>query len=62
MSQELRETGSKKCFSCIQWTGQRTFYPEKKQIKVDVGSDGTCLVVHQKVRGSFHCEQFFPLR
>jgi len=40
MSQELKESGVKRCYACIQWDGQRTFYPEKKQIKVDAGSMG----------------------
>jgi hypothetical protein len=62
MSQELKEIGVKRCYACIQWDGQRTFYPEKKQIKVDVGSMGTCLVTHTKIKGSGHCDQFFPLR
>ena len=62
MSQELKEIGAKRCFACIQWTGKRTFYPEKKQIKVDAGSDGTCLVSRQTTKGSGHCEQYFPLR
>jgi len=62
MSQELKESGVKRCYACIQWTGQRTFYPEKKQIKVDMGSEGVCLVTRQKTKGSGHCDQFFPLR
>ncbi len=62
MSQEMKETGARHCYACIQWTGQRTFYPEKKTIKVDVGSEGTCLMTHQKIKGSGHCEQYFPLR
>ncbi|PKL24270.1 MAG: hypothetical protein CVV47_11015 [Spirochaetae bacterium HGW-Spirochaetae-3] len=62
MSQEMKEIGIKHCFACIQWTGQRTFYPDKKQIKVDVGSDGTCLMTHRTTKGSGHCDQYFPLR
>jgi len=62
MPQELKKTGGKYCYACIQWTGQRTFYPEKKQIKVEVTSEGTCLMTHLKTKGSGHCEQYFPLR
>jgi len=62
MSQELKEAGVKKCYACIQWDGTRTFYPAKKQIKVDTGSEGTCRITHMKAKGGGHCEQFFPLR
>ncbi len=62
MSRDLKESGVRKCYACIQWDGVRTFYPEKKQVKVDVGTDGTCLLTHQKTKGSNHCDQFFPLR
>lgn len=62
MSQELKEAGVKKCYACIQWTGQRTFYPKEKRIKVDVGIEGTCLIQHAKTKGSGHCDQYFPLR
>jgi len=62
MSQELKEIGVKRCYVCIQWNGQRTFYHEKKLIKVDAGSMGTCLLTHAKTKGSGHCDQFFPLR
>ncbi|HOZ72806.1 MAG TPA: hypothetical protein PLQ29_06035 [Spirochaetales bacterium] len=62
MSQEMKDLGIKRCYACIQWTGQRTFYPDKKKIKVDEGSDGVCLMTHQKIKGSGHCEQYFPLR
>jgi len=62
MSQELKESGSKHCYACIQWDGQRTFYPDKKQIKVDAGIEGVCRITHQKTRGNGRCDQFFPLR
>jgi hypothetical protein len=62
MSQELKETGAKRCYACIQWTGQRTFYPEKKLIKVDPTREGICLVTHTNTKGSGHCDQYFPLR
>jgi len=62
MSQEFKEIGTKHCYTCIQWDGQRTFYPEKKTIKVDAGAIGKCRITHQPVKGSGHCEQHFPLR
>lgn len=62
MSQELKESGTKHCYACIQWDGQRTFYPEKTQIKVDAGIEGVCRITRQKIKGSGHCDQFFPLR
>jgi hypothetical protein len=62
MSKELKEAGVKKCYACIQWEGIRTFYPATRQIKVDAGSEGKCLITHQKTKGGGHCDQFFPLR
>lgn len=62
MSQEIREAGKKQCYACIQWDGQRTYYPEKHTIKVDVNREGKCRVSRQMVKGSSHCEQYFPLR
>lgn len=60
--QELKESGTKHCYACIQWDGQRSFYPDKKQIKVDAGCEGVCRITRQKVKGGAHCDQFFPLR
>lgn len=62
MSQDIKEAGVKRCYACIQWTGQRTYYPSTKTIKVDVGIEGTCLLKHAKTKGSAHCDDFFPLR
>jgi len=62
MSQELKEIGVKRCYACIQWDGQRTFYPEKKQIKVDAGGMGTCLLTHTKIKGFRPLRPVFPLR
>jgi len=31
-------------------------------IKADAGSDGTCRIKHQTVKGSHYCDLFFPLR
>lgn len=62
MAQEMKEPGKKHCYACIQWDGTRSYYPEKKLIKVDVQSEGLCRVTRQKIKGSGHCDQFFPLR
>jgi hypothetical protein len=62
MSQEFMEAGKKHCYACIQWDGQRTYYADKKIIKVDTGKEGTCRITRQKIKGSGHCDQFFPLR
>ncbi|HOX48586.1 MAG TPA: hypothetical protein P5165_10865 [Spirochaetia bacterium] len=62
MSQELYPVGSKRCFACIQWEGRRSYDPEKKLIKADAGSAGRCLVIHQDVKGSHYCDNYFPLR
>ncbi len=62
MSQDLKEAGVKRCYACIQWEGQRTYYPEKKQIKVDVKREGNCLMLHKKTKGDSSCEHFFALK
>ncbi len=62
MAQEMKEAGKKHCYACIQWDGQRSYYPDKKIIKVDVGNLGICRVTRQKTKGSGQCDQFFPLR
>lgn len=60
--QELKPAGVKRCYACIQWEGQRTYYTEKKEFKVDVRKEGNCLVQQKKVNGSGFCDKFFPLR
>jgi hypothetical protein len=62
MSQDLKETGKIRCYSCIQWDGKRTYYPEKKLIKVDVSSEGKCRISGAKTKGSSHSNEFFPLQ
>ena len=62
MEQDLKKAGVKRCYACIQWEGQRTYYSDKKLIKVDALREGNCLVHHKKVKGSSSCDQFFPLR
>lgn len=62
MEQDLKKAGMKRCYACIQWEGQRTYYADKQLIKVDVGRTGNCLVLHKPVKGSHFCEEFFPLR
>lgn len=60
--QDLKASEAKRCYACIQWEGQRTFYSEKKMIKVDANKEGNCLVLHKKIKGTGFCEQYFPLR
>ncbi|HOK00285.1 MAG TPA: hypothetical protein PLW34_12075 [Termitinemataceae bacterium] len=62
MEQDLKKAGMKRCYACIQWEEQRTYYADKQLIKVDVGRTGNCLVLHKQVKGSHSCEEFFPLR
>jgi len=62
MDQDLKKAGVKRCYACIQWEGQRTYYREKKQIKVDPGKEGNCLIYRKKVKGSFACDKFHPLQ
>ena len=60
--QDFKPVGVQKCYACIQWEGQRSYYPEKKQIKVDIKHEGHCLVCHKKTKGESTREHFFPLR
>lgn len=62
MAQDFKEAGKFYCYACIQWDGQRSYYPEKKLIKVDVGREGICRVSKKKVKGNSHCDSYFPLR
>lgn len=60
MSKEYHAISKKRCCTCIQWTGERTV--DKNGIKTDANSEAICLVYHKKVKGSFQCEQYFPLK
>ena len=62
MSQDLYPAGSKRCFACIQWDGRRSYEPKVQMIKTDAGADGLCRLKHATVKGSSHCDQYFPLR
>lgn len=58
MEQDFKKIDVKRCYACIQWDGQRTWYPEKKLMKVAENSEGNCRVFHVKKRGSASCEHF----
>jgi hypothetical protein len=60
--QDLLPQGSRHCFACIQWDGQRTYHPERNIIKVAPASEGTCRIKRSKVKGSSVCDQFFALK
>ena len=62
MNQDMKDAGAKRCYACIQWEGQRTYYRDTKKIKVDVGREGNCLVHHRMEKGSHFCDQYFPLQ
>ena len=53
MSQEFRPIDAKHCYTCIQWDGQRTWYAEKKLVKVDEKKEGLCRVLHKNVKGDY---------
>jgi len=61
MSKEYKPVGTKRCYACIQWSSERTVDKEKG-IKVDANGEATCLIYHKKTKGSFYCDQYFPLR
>jgi hypothetical protein len=62
MEQDLKKAGVKRCYACIQWEGQRTYYSDKKMFKVDTHRDGNCLVRHQLTKGSHFCDRFEALK
>lgn len=62
MARDLMPAGNRRCYSCVQWEGTRTFFREKKQIKVDPHETGHCLIFKMKKTGSMSCEHHEPLR
>lgn len=62
MDQDFKKAGVKKCYACIQWEGLRTYYPDKKQIKVAPSHEGNCLVQHKKFKGTHFCDNYEMLR
>lgn len=62
MEQDLKKAGVKRCYACIQWEGQRTYYSDKKMFKVDTHREGNCLVLHHKTKGSHFCDHFDALK
>lgn len=62
MSQDFKPIIAKRCYACIQWEGIRSYDPEKKIVKVDVGREGKCLVHRTMVKGDHYCDAFFQLK
>lgn len=62
MSQDFKPIDAKHCYTCIQWDGQRNWYPEKKVVKVDEKKEGPCRVFHKNVKGDCVCDHFFPIK
>jgi hypothetical protein len=60
--QDIFNFGAKHCYACIQWSGHRTVDEYKKTIRVDIHTDGRCLVKKQDVKGSSHCPEFFAIK
>lgn len=58
MEQDFKKVDVKRCYACIQWDGQRTWYPEKKLMKVSENREGHCRVFHEPRKGSATCEHF----
>lgn len=61
MEQDFKKIDVKRCYACIQWDGQRTWYPEKRLMKVAENSEANCRVFHERKRGSASCEHFMPI-
>ena len=59
---DYKPLGKHHCYACIQWDGSRSLENKDKGIMVDVSSEGTCRIKHTKVKGSFLCTEFFPLK
>jgi len=62
MARDFYSMAQPHCYACIQWDGVREYDHDKKQVKVDAGSEGFCRICKKQMRGSMHCPQFFPLR
>jgi len=61
MSRDYRSIEEKRCYTCIQWEGHRTWDSKTKLVSVNEKSDENCLALHKKVRGDSLCERFFPI-
>lgn len=62
MALNMYPMGNKRCYACIQWNGSRVLDHEKKLFRVDLGSEGKCLITQRKVKGNFTCPEFFPVK
>lgn len=61
MSQDLKPMSVKRCFTCTQWDGIRSFDHVQQLVKVDAGMEANCRIKHKNVKGSFFCPDFFKL-
>ena len=61
MSQEFKSMDDKRCYTCIQWEGLRSWDKDTRLIKVDEKVSENCLLQHKKVRGDSVCDHFFPV-
>jgi hypothetical protein len=62
VSQDIKPVHVKRCYSCIQWDGVRSFNRELQIVKVDAASSGFCRVLRTQTKGSHTCPQFFQMR
>lgn len=61
MARDLHPYRVQKCYACIQWEGNRTYFADKKAIKADLGEQGHCRLFHVLKKGSQTCERFDAL-
>lgn len=62
MPQDIYAVGKKACYSCLQWDGKRSYDQEHGKIKVDLGNQGHCRMIHAEVKGSSRCDNFYAIR
>jgi hypothetical protein len=51
-----------KCYSCIQWEGDRSFDRKNKTIRADLRAQGNCLLWRKLTSGRSSCDKVERLR
>lgn len=61
MGQDFKPVNVKNCYACLQWDGNRTYYPDRKVVKVDDRTEANCRIYHKKIKGTSFCEHYHPM-
>lgn len=61
MGQDFKPLSVKNCYSCLQWDGTRTYYADRKVVKVDDRIEANCRIFHKKMKGTSTCDRYSPM-